>query len=736
MKTEHVFKYKLLNNGRSNACELIPVDFTFETFRQNLNKLSTRVKNPQDFMEKGFQSFVEAVIVHFSNKIGIANYHTTNSVTHRYKAHGTGIRNGNIVTTFFAFNGDEFVTDKNSQITEYFAQSNYIDGFSMNINEKVFNVFTDAKDLHENTKKNFVDINKTEIYGIEEIKQLVDGDEFFWKSYKNSLECVQIESVNAVFEPDEYQLAAIEDLLSEKSGKYQVVWPTGTGKNEIMMEYSIRLIKKSLANNPKILFVSPRITLGKQGIRKILNRLGQYGIDNCTIVNFSSGDYDNDSSAKDIAKSNMEDVINTTNIIELNKAISNATGPVLVFSTYHSVYKIIDEGMKFELINCDEAHNIVKGRSIPLQSRELLISNDILQLTPIMVFYTATQALDGTPDTPVVDGKGMDNPELFGTIISKRTPKEMIEYGRIVKPMIYHFTITKAMLRKHNIFNTATQEEITKNAELNAYIIWESFQDAERTNDEKSVDSSQNAIKMLVRCMGGQSYSDTIKSRTFKNYQKERPDVAIYAISSNWKIYRNGKECNSDAYNINMFMNELLIKNSDEKAIILHIAMVGEGWDVPGINAILPFGDMGDITSSQTLGRGMRLHSYDRERLLSGEIVPEDCYRGKFFKPFCYVVMPKYSGFTDINRNGVERMVDLIQSEIGYCPFEIFNEERYDGKMNTVPAPRIDKTYVAPEEIEHEFSIILSIQERKRQEAFNREVELQKNEILEAVRNL
>jgi len=734
IKTQHPFKFKLYNGNVSRTEVLIPNDSTYEKFSQNLKNLSAFDKNPQGYTESGSQSFVEAMIVYFDDIIGIKNYEPINSVRCKYKVHGQGKRGNCVATTFLAFNGKEFLTDGNSQVTEYFAQSDYLDGFDLSSNEKIFNIFTDAKDFHENTKKNFVDSQRTQVYGIEEIKKLVDNNVEFWLSYRNSLEDAknEITPLKGPFIPDEYQEITINNLLKIESGKGQVIWPTATGKTEIMMEHSIRLIEKHIHNDPrsKIIFVVPRITLGKQGISKIIDRLRQYGIVNCTIVNFTSGDYDNDNEARKAYK--IEDVINTINIIELNKAINDTNGPVFVFTTYHSVFKIIEAEIKFKLMNCDEAHNIVKGRSIPEEKRKIVVSENALRLCPIINYYTATQGLSGTPDVPVLDGEGMDNIKLFGPVVSRRTPKEMIDRGKIVRPIVCHFTVTNAVLGKHLDIRTATQEEITKNAEINAHIVWGAYQEVEKLNERHSINSNLNAIKMLVKCSGGQSYSEIIKSKTFKKCQKARPDVSIYAISSDWKVYRNGVEYPSDQENINKFMEELLEKKPDEKAIILHIAMVGEGWDVPGINAILPFGDMSDITSHQTVGRGERMHPFDRERILAKEIVPSDCYSGKFFKPFCYVVMSRYLGFPDINRNNIETIVEQIQNNLGYCPYENINSgESYTGSVITVSPPRIEKIHKEPESFEYDFccQVLRSIEDKKKKIADEEEMEVERLKI-------
>jgi hypothetical protein len=121
----------------------MPSDLSFDGFGQNLRKLSLESKTAKDFIESGFQSFVEALILYFGDKIGISDYENINSINHKYKAHGLGKRNGKVVTAFFAFNGKEFMTDGNSQLTEYFSQSCYLDGFDLSANEKVFNIFSD-----------------------------------------------------------------------------------------------------------------------------------------------------------------------------------------------------------------------------------------------------------------------------------------------------------------------------------------------------------------------------------------------------------------------------------------------------------------------------------------------------------------------------------------------------------------------------------------------------------------
>jgi hypothetical protein len=213
--------------------------------------MSSFGSNRSEFVAQGYQSLVEAII-QYDESIGITNYKPTNSVNHKYLTHGQGVKNGSVVSICCMFDGIDFLTDKNSSITEFFAQSCYLDGFDYpNTKEKMFVVFADGIDFHENTKKNFVDSERTQLFNLNEIKSRIDGNVDFWESYKESLENVAIEPSKGPFIPDADQKEAIEALCSKENGRYQIIWPTGTGKNEIMMEHSVHVVQKTLTTNPR-----------------------------------------------------------------------------------------------------------------------------------------------------------------------------------------------------------------------------------------------------------------------------------------------------------------------------------------------------------------------------------------------------------------------------------------------------------------------------------------------------
>lgn len=746
MKTKHVFKFSLIGKNCSISEDVIPRDYTFDSFMSNINCLSKGYKDPKDFINKGFHALVEAIIIHFPS-IGITEYNPIESTRHKFKTHGIGKRENDIVTVFSSCGHkvDGLMTDGNSFLTEYLAQSCYLEGFDLSLNKKIFNIFTDAKALHENTIKNFVDLDQTQFYGVDEIRAMIDGNIEFWNEYRDSLidAMEEITPINGEFSLYDFQSEGVAALITKNDGRCQVILPTGGGKTEIMMEHSLYKIKKAvdIGNpKPKVLFVAPRITLGKQGINKIVNRIRQYALKGFTIINFTSGEYDNDVLAR--MCSGIENVINTTSIDDLRKAINSSNGPILVFTTYHSVYKIVDARIQFILTNADEAHNIVKGRSIPKASREALTSELLLQNSPMIVYYTATQAISGLPDTEppmevtsvkkyiqqgqgednhIVEwhsrkGYGMDNINLFGPVIYRKKPIELIHKGVIVRPQVCHYTVTRADIKKLGLL-MLSPEDLTNNAELNAKLIWESYLKIEEQNEKDSCNAGQNGVKYLIKCASGKSFYEILNSKTWKEYQAKYPDVRIFGISSDWGVFIDGKEYPKTENSVNRFMFEMQEAKPADKVIVLHIAMIGEGWDVPGINAILALNEMGDITSSQTLGRGMRLHDHDRKRLKSGEIVSDDCYNGKFFKPWCYVVIIDYEGLPNLTKSKIESMVESIHTNIGYYPFEQFIDEGYSGTRPFPGERDKPKTYDVPDGYSDKFicDIVRSIEERKAQ---------------------
>jgi hypothetical protein len=232
MKTEHPFKFQIPNGFDVN--DLIPnTDMTLESFLENLKNVSFYYEEGEEkyFVQSGTQSFVEALIQFYD--LGIENYKPVNSTEHREKVHGIGSINGEDTTVFIVFNGNTFLTNGNSGLTEYLAQSDNIHNVYGS-----YNIFTDNEAIHEQTVENFLSKHEPNFYGMKEIKAMVDGNADFWEAYKNLFE-VGVQFVKPAIELYPSQEKVKNDLLKHNNGRHKVIWPTGTGKFEILMEHSI-----------------------------------------------------------------------------------------------------------------------------------------------------------------------------------------------------------------------------------------------------------------------------------------------------------------------------------------------------------------------------------------------------------------------------------------------------------------------------------------------------------------
>lgn len=746
-KTQHTFKYCLIVDGKSDGYRLIPQDHTFLTWQNNLNTYSNSARiDPLVFKNKGFQSLVEAMVIYFP-EIGISDYEPAQEEDYQFGISGFGKRDGCVVSICTKVSDQEELTDGNSEITEFFVQSSYRTdkGFNYLDDKKIFAIFTNAKKIHENTKLNFISQigeEKISFFGVDEIKEKLDGNKGFWDFLKSSYETAYSERLKSDYDfkkLDVFQQETLDKILSKKAGRYQVLDGTGSGKGEIVIEQILEDVDRKIRNDPNdpspmaksiefkwpmVLCASPTINLAHQSIERLQNRMVQYetGFEYAgwTLVSFNSGKYFNKDHDKKC--SNVPNVINVSSKKELKRICLNSNGPVVIFTTYHSSHKVVEAKLPFILAIGDESHNIVKGRSIPRKSRRAIISKEFYELCKMIVFYTATPIYSkiNTKNGESIVGNGMENKELFGEVISVKTPKFLIENGKIVRPFLCSIHVTYEDIVRHTGVKNPSQDEIVANDELNAYIVIKMFTEAELMNEKYSKNPSLNRTQMLVRCGRSDFYTNFFRTKTYLEFHEKNPDVHFYGISSGRGVWLNGKNEPSNSKNKSLFLGIMARPETSEKRIIFHINMIGEGWNVPGINAVLLFGEAGDITLSQTLGRGGRLSSFDRRRLENGTLHPSDCVIGEFVKPFCYVGVVTYEcEYSDLKNNNAAAMIKQVQNNLDYYPSENYIDSNIIGPhiIRTEQESK-EKTFEMPEvdvKIEsHIEDIVASIEKDKK----------------------
>ena len=183
----------------------------------------------------------------------------------------------------------------------------------------------------------------------------------------------------------------------------QIIVPTGGGKTYIMIED----LKANLNNNVTVI-VAPRILLAQQLCDDFITSIDE----DLNVFHAHSGRTKFNSSTK---PDEIEDYVNNN---------SN----VIIFTTYHSLSKIVDSGINIDTIYFDEAHNGT--------ARSFFVSVSAMsQIASRCYYFTATPKISYKHD------RGMNNVNIWGEILLDVDARDLISGGAIIPPNIQSFPV-------------------------------------------------------------------------------------------------------------------------------------------------------------------------------------------------------------------------------------------------------------------------------------------------------
>lgn len=623
---------------------------TFDKFCSRINAQSKEFPDrydPNVYKGDGLELFCEYFLKTMAVTSGIYEYQIVQGEDWGVDGFGVGT-NGNPATVQVKFRGkyDYELNANNDHLSNFVSHSYARYGVRTEDHNNMI-IFSNAPSLNYAIKEKMY-AGKVRFIGRDCIKKIVDKNVMFWRYFRKSINKSKFDGELPIPEKcrpkikpvvlRQHQLECCNTIAENNVG--QIILPTATGKSYIIAESIYREIK----NNQRAVVVinTPRILLTFQLLKTVMTYLREKNIDS-NYLNVNSGKFDDKEELESLKMLGLpyREINSTTSIDEIEKARDrsiNENVPLIICSTYHSMEKINESNVDVDVVYFDEAHFLV--------SKQFSTIIDAMDGIKRFSFSATINTTDSD------EGLGMNNSERFGEIIFSKSAKEMIEAGEMLRPNIHVINSTIV----------ADDDDLADDYECQAQSIIEAYHVHSKCVKDRSAKPEMIGAKMLVIAEGQWSLKKFFETKKYNDFISKNPDIHLLAISSDFGNYIDGIYVSSK----DEFLRKIQELPNEEGAIILHVDMLAEGIDVPGITGIMPFRNLGITKLVQTIGRASRLHPHDRERLYRDEIGPNDFEQ--FVKPCAWVIIPTYRSLDSEDR--FKSIILRMRSEYGFIPEE------------------------------------------------------------------
>jgi superfamily II DNA or RNA helicase len=382
--------------------------------------------------------------------------------------------------------------------------------------------------------------------------------------------------------------------------KGQVIVPTGGGKTIIMIQHALQLLAES---NRTIVVVAPRILLANQLCDEFMSFIDNSNVHVC---HAHSGETHYFHSTK------------PEKIALFNNTARAAGESCIIFTTYHSLPRVIDSGIAINCAYFDEAHNSVAKQFFIGTAATSMVANRCY-------FFTATPRISRRHD------RSMGNSDVYGGILCNVPAPELIEQGHILPPTIVPFE-TDLTRNKHNIHDV----------------------DADTVRDIIDQIDESHAAKVLVAVPSSRVLGNMIGRTTLLHELTER-GFSVMHVTSKFGAIIDGKKVSRE-----VFFDTLTAwgKEDGRKFVVFHYSILSEGINVPGLTHCILLRNLNVVEMAQTIGRVIRLDKDDAARLQSGELQPQQW--GFYNKPTGFVAVPVHKTYGKHVIKRLQNVVDAI----------------------------------------------------------------------------
>jgi len=339
--------------------------------------------------------------------------------------------------------------------------------------------------------------------------------------------------------------------LLREYNRGQVIVPTGGGKTLIAITDAKQQLQDS---SPKtIVVVAPRILLAEQLCSEFMEVIDPHNSDPYLhILHVHSGE---------------THYTSTTNVDKINvyaNCARNMGENCIIFTTYHSLHRIMEADIEVNTIYFDECHNSIQRHFFPATE---YFSNEADRC----YFFTATPKHSLTINKP-----GMNDGAVYGKVLCDIPAPELIDQGIILPP--------KVVVKRIDVPDDSRNKYEHDCDNLLA------------TLDEIDVDKvliCARATKQIVGLASQTKFCNELQSRGY-NW--------MYITSKTGAIINGTKTTRENFFDT---LNKWG-KDSNCKFVVLHHSILSEGINVKGLEAALFLRNMDYVGISQTIGRVIR----------------------------------------------------------------------------------------------------------------------------------
>jgi superfamily II DNA or RNA helicase len=375
---------------------------------------------------------------------------------------------------------------------------------------------------------------------------------------------------------------------------------TGMGKTLVGIACTAKQFESETPQT--VVVVAPRILLANQLSSEYLEH-----ITNVAVLHVHSGETHHNSTTKPWEIQMWDSIVRTA-------CNPDAPKHKLIFTTYHSLHKVMESGIKVNTIHFDEAHNSVQKNFYPAVEY-------FSQHADRCYYYTATPKYSSTPKKP-----GMNNVRVYGNIIANISAPRMVNEGYIIPPRI-----------------------VTKQVSLDSTNVFE----RDCNHLLESIDEA--AVSKILVCAKATKQIISLISQTDFCLQLEERGYSWMVITSKTGAIIDGKKVNREEFFETLHEWS---KDDSKKFVLLHYSILSEGINVSGLEAVIFMRSMDVISICQTIGRVVRLHHKDSKGLRNGSIEPGNL--SQYHKSYGLVVIPTFNSVGISTAKKIQNVVDTV----------------------------------------------------------------------------